>query len=172
MKPASVKQIKIALEHAPQKELLEICLRLSKFKKENKELISYLLFEAGDEAGYVKAVKETLEEIFEDVNVKTIYFAKKTIRKIVRTANKYIRYSNVETTEPDILLFICEKIKALDLDLQKNTALFNLYQSLIKRIDKAISTMHEDNQYDYLKSLEQLRIEEKTGFSLFRKQKK
>ena len=135
-----------------------MCLRLVKFKKENKELINYLLFEATDEQQYVTGVNEILGELFLTVNKSNIYFAKKTIRKIIRTANRYIKYSNVETTEPDILLFVCENILALEINLKKNTALLNLYLSLIKRINKAVDAMHEDIQYDYLKSVSALSL--------------
>ena len=156
MKTASLKEIKIELENASPKLLLELCLILSKFKKENKELLTYLLFEAHDEKSYVASVKEILDELFLTVNKTQLYFAKKTIRKIVRIANRYIKYSKSKTTEPDVLLHICEKINELNLNLHKNTALQNIYFSQIKKIKKAINLMHEEEQYDYLKMLEML----------------
>ena len=154
MKTASLKEIKTELENTPQAILLELCLKLTKFKKENKELLTYLLFEEHDEKSYIAGVKEILDELFLTVNKTQLYFAKKTIRKIVRVANKYIKYSNSKTTEPDILLHICEKINDLNLNLSKNTALQNIYLSQIKKIRKSVSAMHEDEQYDYLKMLE------------------
>ncbi|MCY7291908.1 MAG: hypothetical protein LH615_06965 [Ferruginibacter sp.] len=154
MKTASLKEIKVELENTPPDVLLELCLKLTKFKKENKELLTYLLFEESNEQLYVKAVKEMLDELFTTVNKTQLYFAKKTIRKIVRTANRYIKYSNSKTTEPDILIHICEKINDLNLNLSKNTALQNIYLSLLKKIKKAVSAMHEDEQYDYLKMIE------------------
>ena len=158
MKTASVKQLKTELENTPPPELLKFCLRLVKFKKENKELLTYLLFDANDEQEYVKSVNELLGELFLTVNKKNIYFAKKTLRKIVRTANRYIKYSDAETTEPDILIYVCENINALELNLKKNTVLSNLYASLLKRITKAVNAMHEDMQYDYLKVIERLTL--------------
>ena len=158
MKTASLKEIKTELENVPPAELLQLCLRLTKFKKENKELLSYLLFESTDEEQYVKGVQEVLAELFLTVNTKNIYFAKKTIRKIIRTANRYIKYSSAETTESDILIFVCEKINGLGINLKKNTALLNLYLSLIKRIKKAVGSMHEDMQYDYNKAVENLSV--------------
>jgi hypothetical protein len=154
MKTASLKEIKTELENTPPEKLLELCLRLTKFKKENKELLTYLLFEEGNEASYVASVKEILNELFETVNKTQLYFAKKTIRKIVRIANRYIKYSDSKTTEPDVLIHVCEKINDLNLDLKRNTALHNIYLSLLKKIKKAVSGMHEDEQYDYWKMLE------------------
>ena len=158
MKTASLKEIKTELENVPPQELLLLCLRLAKFKKENKELLNYLLFESTDEQEYVKGVNEMLGEIFLTVNTKNIYFARKTIRKIIRTANRYIKYSPAETTETEILLFVCEKINSLQINLKKNTALLNLYLSLIKRINKSVNAMHEDMQYDYNKAVENLSV--------------
>lgn len=153
MKAASVKEIKSALENLPQKELVDICLRLVKFKKENKELSTYLLFDDTDEPGYINNVKDGLGLLFEDVNKTNPYFAKKTLRKIVRTANKFIRYSNEATTEVEILLFVAETMLQLNLDMSRSTALENIYLGLIKKIKKAVMALHEDLQYDYLRQL-------------------
>jgi hypothetical protein len=154
MKTASLKEIKTELENTAPQQLLELCLRLTKFKKENKELLTYLMFEESDEQSYVNSVKIVLDELFETVNKTQLYFAKKTIRKIVRTATKYIKYSDCKTTEPDILMHVCAKINDLNLDLKRNTALHNIYLSQLKKIKKSIAAMHEDEQYDYLKMLE------------------
>ncbi len=154
MKTASLKEIKNELENTPHAKLLELCLQLTKFKKENKELLTYLLFEEGNEHSYVASVKEVLNELFETVNKTQLYFAKKTIRKIVRIANRYIKYSSNKTTEPNVLIHVCEKINDLNLDLKRNTALHNIYLSQLKKIRKLVACMHEDEQYDYLKMLE------------------
>ncbi len=156
MKTASLKEIKAELENTAPAVLLELCLRLIKFKKENKELLTYLMFEASDERSYVASVNALLDELFETVNKSQLYFAKKTIRKIVRIANRYIKYSDSKTTEPDVLIHVCEKINELGLDLKRNTALHNIYLSQLKKIKKAVAAMHEDEQYDYLKMLEEL----------------
>jgi len=49
MKTATVTQLKKELKHHSQAELIALCLRLSKFKKENKELLTYLLFETDED---------------------------------------------------------------------------------------------------------------------------
>jgi hypothetical protein len=57
MKAISLKDIKQELNHLSPNDLQEICLRLSRFKKENKELLSYLLFHSSDEQAYVESIK-------------------------------------------------------------------------------------------------------------------
>ncbi|MEP2969295.1 MAG: hypothetical protein ABJO82_07175, partial [Nonlabens ulvanivorans] len=64
MKTASVKELKDELKYKDEKELMEIVLRLSRFKKENKELLTYLLFEAHHEDDYVDSVKANLDKQF------------------------------------------------------------------------------------------------------------
>ncbi len=157
MKTASIKELKTALEQLDHNELLQASLRLAKFKKENKELLTYILFESANEEVFVQAVKDTLDELFEDVNKTNLYFAKKTLRKIVRTASRYIRYSDDQTTEPEILLFVAQKMLNLVFNLKKSTALENIYLSLLKKIDKSVSTLHEDLQYDFQKKIKALK---------------
>ena len=61
MKPAVNSEIKQELNTLSAKELLELCLQLAKYKKDNKELLSYLLFEADDLPSYIAGVKEEIE---------------------------------------------------------------------------------------------------------------
>jgi hypothetical protein len=158
MKAASVSKIKQRLKETEKKELIEICQRLARFKKENKELLTYLLFEEEDLSNYIKNVKEEIDEGFLQVNTSSVYFAKKTIRKILRIANKHIRYTNNKTAEAEILLHYLTDFKGLNLAWQKSTALTNLYKAQINKIETAIATMHEDLQYEYHRELNRLKL--------------
>lgn len=158
MKPASVNEITQRLKEADKKELIEICQRLARFKKENKELLTYLLFEEDDLPNYIKNVKEEIDEGFSQINISNVYFAKKTIRKVLRIAGKHIRYTNSKTAEVEILLHYLTNFKGLNLHWQKSTALVNLYKSQKKKIETAIAAMHEDLQYDYRRELERLKL--------------
>ncbi len=156
MKTASIKEIKTELEHLGQKDLLAVSLRLAKFKKENKELLSYLLFEASDEQQYIKNVQGLLHTQFTEVNVKNLYFTRKNLRKIIRTANRYLKYTDEKSTAIEILIYVCHEIRDLKIDIHKSTVISNLYASLIKKIKKLVSELHEDLQYDYHKAIDQL----------------
>ena len=110
MKAATLNEIKQRLKELEKKELIEICHRLARFKKDNKELLTYLLFEEEDLPNYINQVKEEIDEGFTQVNTSNVYFAKKTIRKILRVANKHIRYAGSKTAEAEILLhYLTEK---------------------------------------------------------------
>jgi hypothetical protein len=153
MKAASVNELKEELRQLPADRMVEICLRLAKYKKENKELLNYLLLEAHDEQSYINAVKNEIAHEFTEVNNSNLYFAKKTIRKILRITNKHIRYTASKHAEAELLIWFCSQLKQSGIPFQKSTALNNLYQSQLKKAEKAIETMHEDLQYDYRKEL-------------------
>ena len=156
MKAATVSELKKELSTRSPKELLELCLRLSKFKKENKELLTYLLYEASNETGYIESVKREMDQEFELINRQRFYFIKKSVRKILRNVKKYIRYSKNKETEVDLLIYFCTKLKNFSPSIKKNITLNNLYHRQIAMIRKTVSTLDEDLQYDYEMELEQL----------------
>nr|WP_299168709.1 hypothetical protein [uncultured Allomuricauda sp.] len=157
MKVATVVQIKKELQHCSPEELLQLCLRLSKFKKENKELLTYLLFEAGNEAGYIETVMAEVDELFLDINTNSFFYIKKSVRKILRNLKKYIRYSGNKETEVELLLYFCKKLKEFRPSMNNNTTLRNLYDRQLAFVEKKVAALHEDLQYDYGLVLEELK---------------
>ncbi|MEJ7822526.1 MAG: hypothetical protein WKF85_09410 [Chitinophagaceae bacterium] len=156
MKTASLNEIKQELSNIPQEELLELCLRLIKFKKENKELIGYLLFEANDLNSYIHNVKLEIDENFQAINQSNLYFAKKSLRKILKITNKYIKYTTSKDAEVELLIYYCHKIKTSGIEVNRSAALINLYNNQIKKIRGVIETLHEDLQHDYNKEIDKL----------------
>jgi hypothetical protein len=156
MKASSIKEIKTELSSLSAESLQDLCLSLARFKKENKEFLSYQLFEAQDEEGYVQKAKETLDESFENLNIQSTYIAKKQLRKIIRIAAKFSKYSDEKATEITLHLYIVEKMIASGLKIQNSQQINNLYLSLIKKIKAGIATLHEDLQYDFQKQLDRI----------------
>lgn len=136
--------------------MLEVCMRLAKYKKENKELLDYLLFESHNEASYINAVKEEIDEQFVGLNSHSLYLAKKTFRKVLRTANKYIKYSGSKQTELEILIHFCKAMKGTKIKISQYTILNNMYLAQLKKIQKALISLHEDIQSDYASDLESI----------------
>jgi vacuolar-type H+-ATPase catalytic subunit A/Vma1 len=149
MKAVTVRELNQELTYRTPKELRDLCLRLSRFKKENKELLTYLLFESSDEQKYIEGVKKEIDEEFEQINKTSYYYIKKSVRKILKNTRKYIRYSQKKQTEVELLLYYCTKLKNLSPSIQRNTTLMNLYNRLIDTIIKKLPGLHEDLQYDY-----------------------
>ncbi len=156
MKAIALKDIKQELEHLSSYELQEICLRLSRFKKENKELLSYLLFESSNEGVYIESVKNHIDEGFETINTNSYFYIRKSIRKILTQTKKYIRYSQKKETEIELLLYFCEKMKTFKPSIKNSLQLENIYKRQIILIKKMVGSLHEDLQYDYNLAIEDL----------------
>lgn len=156
MKAASVQELKQELKQLPPGQLVELCLRLSRFKKENKELLTYLLFEAHQEADFIKGIKEEIDDNFSEINRSHLYFAKKSLRKIVRIINKYCRYSNVTETELELRLYFCTTLKNSGIPINQNPVIKNLYNTQIKKSEQLIESLHEDLQYEFRREFKKL----------------
>ena len=162
MKAATLSEIRKELKYKTEEELLTYCLSLSRFKKENKELLTYLLFEASDEEGYIQSVKNEIDLQFSEINNQNYYWMKKTIRKVLRMTRKYIRYSKKKSTEVELLIYFCHMMLSLTPSILKNTTLSNLYERLVISIRKIIDKLEEDLQHDYNLQLEEMLNEEIT----------
>ena len=156
MKPSSISQIQKELTTFDQPQLIDVCMRLAKYKKENKELLSYLLFEAYDENKFIANVKTEVDDLFNQMNTSTMYFTRKSVRKIVRYINKFIKYSGLEQTEIELRIYFCQRFKSSGIPIHKSETLINLYNNQVEKIKKTLDKLHEDLQFDYLKEVEQL----------------
>lgn len=153
MTTASLQEIKKELRTLDAELLQELCMRLAKYKKENKELLNYLLFEAHNEQAYIENVKEELIELFREVPSSNVYYVKKSLRRILRYANRQIKYSGIKQTEVELRIFFCRKMKEAKIPRQSGTVLFNLYQQQLKKIEGSFAKLPEDIRSDYDREL-------------------
>ena len=156
MKSASLSELKKALRTCSEEQLVEAMLRLTKYKKENKELLTYVLFESGDEAAFIRGVKMEIETLFSDINDTNLYWAKKTIRKILRHLNKHIKYSGIKSTEVDLRIYFCQRLNDSGIPFRTSSTLMNLYEGQLKKISQAMDVLHEDLRYDFQKPWKEL----------------
>lgn len=160
MKAAAISEIKKELSTLSPAELSALCLRLAKYKVDNKELLGYLLFDANDEQGYIASVKEEMDMGFREMTGDKLYHAKKRLRKILRLTNKYIRYTGSKQAEAELLIYFCKKMKLSGLLSYYSIQINNLYEQQFKKIGKVIAGEHEDLQYDYQQQLKELEDKE------------
>ena len=149
MKTASITELKKDLKQRPENELHEICLKLAKFKKENKEYLTYLLFESDNEDRFVKTVKLEISQLFKEINTDSYYFIKKSVRKILRLTKKYIRFSKLKQTEVELLIHFTDEMLLLKPSVKRNTVLTNMYLKQLELAEKAVRKLHPDLQFDY-----------------------
>lgn len=156
MQTASLAAIRKELKNLSPEELLELLNRVARHKKENKELLHYLLFQRSDEAGFTDEVKQEVEAEFEKLNTRNLFWARKGIRKILKLTNKYIRYSGQPETEIELRAHFCRTLKSSRISFRRSPALSNLYDREVERIQKAIEKLHEDLQADFRGVIEEL----------------
>jgi hypothetical protein len=156
MKTATVTELKKELKTRSQSDLVELCLKLSKFKKENKELLTYLLYEADNEPQYIVNVKAEIDLQFIEINRKSTYIVQKNVRRIQRNVKKYIRYSKLKETEVELLIYFSLKLKALIPSVGTSGVLQNILMRQIEMLTKKVSSLHEDLQFDYENEIDQL----------------
>jgi hypothetical protein len=155
MTKASLPELRRALQNVPVQLIPDLCLRLARYKKENKELLSYLLFEADDEPEYIKNTKTEMDRHFGEISHATPYLAKKGIRKTLAFTNQRIRYSGQKRTETELMIHFCQKFRKT-VPFPNNITIRNIYLRQIQRIKKTISSLHEDLQFDYSEAVKML----------------
>lgn len=158
MRSATIHELKQELLNMPAAELTDLCVRLAKYKKENKELLTYLIFEAHDEQAFTQSIKKEVDEQFAEINKSNLYYVKKTLRKILRNINKHIRYTGSAQVTIELLIYFCSSIQESGIPIQKNTIIANLYKNQVEKIKKTLQSLHEDLQYDYAREIAKLEI--------------
>jgi hypothetical protein len=148
MRPASIQEIRNQLHHETPEALIDLILRLARFKQENKALVTYRIFDSIDEDAFVVSVQQMISEVFVGVNPAP-YLAKKTIRKAIRMGNQAIKYSGIPTTEISILLCLLQEMEQAQVDISSSPVLINLAKGLFKRAKKCHDGLHEDLQFEY-----------------------
>jgi len=143
-----LQEIKKELQHLSGSQIADLCLRLARHKKENKELLAYLMFESNDQAGFIEKVKAEVGFMFSQLPVRS-YDVAKYLRKILRLIGKYIKFMTSKEAEIDLLLNFCTNyIQYAD----HKTSYKPLRLLLIRQIEKirtAIGKLHEDLQLDF-----------------------
>lgn len=155
MRTATVDEIKTELKQLSPKEVLALLLRLARFKKENKELLTYLLFESHDEQGYLQVLKADISEQFALIEPTPVSKAKKAYRKILRGINRQVKYIGSKASAAELLIHYCTVMRNLDTELKP--ALEVLYYQQLTKAEKLIPQIEEDLQFDFSQQIESLR---------------
>jgi len=141
-----LQDIKKELQHLPAERLIELCLRLARNKKENKELLAYLLFENNE--AFIEKVKAEAGFMFSQLPVQS-YLAAKSMRKILRLIGKYTKFMTSKGGEIDLLINFCTNYLQY---ADRRASYKPLRLILVRQVEKIrglIQKLHEDLQFDY-----------------------
>ena len=168
MQAEKITSIKKELNTLSSQQLVEICLRLAKYKKENKELLTYLLYDDDDPLGYAEKVKTSLQDDFKNLQ-KQSYQAAKSLRKILRTLNRHAKYTSSKQVEIELLVWFCSSfLEYADANSSYKPIKTLLFRQL-EKIARMIRKLHEDLQFDYEQELNKILIlakERVKGFNI------
>jgi hypothetical protein len=150
MRSTTLNELKKELQEMPPKELVELCLSLAKYKKDNKEYLGYLIFESHDKSGFSKEIQSELDLHFEALLAQTnLYYVKKSLRKILRLLGKYSKYLNDKAVSAELYIYFLTKLKNSGIPYEDSKLIVNLYDQQLKKIKALVSTLHEDLQNDF-----------------------
>jgi len=140
--------IKKELQFHDKGHLIDLCLRLARYKKENKELLAYLLFDADNERGFIDGVIAESGFMFSQLPSNNYQMAK-SMRKILRLLGKYVKFMGSKEAEIEFLLSFCKNyIQYADRRGSYKPMRLILTRQL-EKVKKAIGQLHEDLQFDY-----------------------
>ena len=159
MKSPSLSELKKELGELPSHQLADLCISLAKYKKDNKEFLGYLLFQAHDNVAFVLEIKKEIDEYFFELKSQTnLYYVKKSLRKLLRILTKYCKYVGDKSIAAELHIYFCIKLKESGIPFRKSQLLVNMYEQQLKKINVLIATLHEDIQSDYTRDLEKIII--------------
>ncbi len=147
-----LQDIKKELQHLSTPQLADLVLRLARHKKENKELLAYLLFVANDEVDFIEQSKHELVMMFYAMP-SLPYNAAKVLRKILRLITKLSRFSGSKNVEINLLINFCLNYLEFVPGKVNYKPIRAIFTRQIEKIIKLIEKLHEDVQADYLADL-------------------
>lgn len=150
MKTYGLADIKKELQFLDNNQLIELNLRLVRHKKENKELMAYLLFDANNEQAFIDGLIAENGFMFSQLPSNNYQLAK-GLRKILRVLSKYIKFTGSKQAEIELLISFCRNYVQY-VDRRSSSTYKPLRLILTRQLDKIRSTiakLHEDLQFDY-----------------------
>ena len=150
IKTYGLADIKKELQFLDNTHLIELNLRLVRHKKENKELMAYLLFDASNEPAFIEGLIAENGFMFSQLPSNNYQLAK-GLRKILRFLNKYIKFTGSKQAEIELMISFCRNYVQY-VDRRSSSTYKPLRLILTRQLDKirtTISKLHEDLQYDY-----------------------
>ena len=127
MKTATIGELKKEMQSLTHSELVTLCIRLARFKAENKELLNYLVFEQHDTLNYAASVKAHITGELLTIAAQKPHTAKKSIRRVGRLVGKHIRIAGSKRVEAELLIHFCRKLRESKFTFDARSPLHKFY---------------------------------------------
>lgn len=146
---SSLQQIKKELEKVDHKQMIQYCLKLASYKRDNKLYLNYLLFESENEITYKEKIQSEILKQFEDINDSTVYYLKKRIRKTKQLLYKYVTFTEQMETHLELYIFFLKQLHPYAQQIESSKQIQSMILTVIRSFEKKLSKLHEDLQYDF-----------------------
>ncbi len=147
--------LKKELSELSKPDLIKLCLRVAKLKRENKELLAYLIFDADDPLFYAQKLKPELVDIF-TLPFQHPYYLTKSIRKSLRIVSKYYRFTSNKQGETELLLYLVEQFHEHWRAEFKYQALAKVIFRCLDKAQSNLKRIDEDYRADFEQPLQKL----------------
>lgn len=148
MESPKLNNIRKEINHLPKEVLVDYCLKIAKYKTENKEFLNYLLFYSDNAELYITEIKKIIDEGFNELPYSD-YTATKVLRKLTRIMNKHIKFIADKSYELELALYFCTQFIDKSSPKTHHKPLIALLFRQLKRIEKLIPKLDEDLQFDF-----------------------
>lgn len=129
-------------------ELIQLCLRVAKLKRENKELLAYLIFDSEDPIFYAQKLKPEIKEVFEQP-FQHAYYLTKSIRKAMRLITKYYRFTSNKQGETELLIYLVEEFYLSWRNEYRYQALGKVIFRCLEKAQSNLKKIDEDFRADF-----------------------
>lgn len=158
-----LQDIKKELQHLSSLQIADLCLRLARYKKENKELLAYLLFQADNRESFIEQIKAECGFMFSQLPVNS-YNAAKSMRKILRLLGKYNKFMGSKEAEIELLINFCNNyVHYTDRKVAYKPMRLILTRQM-EKIRALIGKLHDDMQSDYTEEYNNMHIAAENKF--------
>jgi 4-alpha-glucanotransferase len=150
----TLSEIKKELKSRSHEDIVDLCLQLAKYKKDNKEYLGFLLYDAEDISHFLQDVLKNMDQMFDEIANQTHWYqTKKSWRKILRQNTKCAKFMKSKSSEIHMLLHFVKRAQSSQISYARYNALTQIVELQIKKIRALIPTVHEDLQYDFNREL-------------------
>lgn len=145
----SLTALKAELKHLSDKDLIALIAELSKFSRDNKAFLFFKLYEKENSRLYIEMIQEELEKEFQHANTKNYHYAKKAAQAIRRKLNKHLKLTKNKSDQIEVIEYFCVNLERYGYLNFRHPVIDNLYAVQVGKIEKLVTALHEDLQYDY-----------------------
>ena len=157
--------LKKELSELSKPDLIKLCLRVAKLKRENKELLAYLIFDSEDPLFYAQKLKPEIKEVFEQP-FQHAYYLTKSIRKAMRLITKYYRFTSNKQGETELLIYLVEEFYQSWRNEYRYQALGKVIFRCLEKAQSNLKKIDEDFRADFEDPINELTKKTNLKFNL------